>query len=232
MIKYIIVFFICLLSCKDGQNDVSRKKELSENDSIVFKDSVNPNKKVKNTVELPYGSKEIRTYPFPESWTYPSVFSDNQSIDRNTKVLNDIVNSLQKSKTLRTNLFVQGVNDYNKYDEKLFDFLNKNSLTIEYNILEILPEKGGCNIVIRGYENLKKGAYIKDIVTINKKGKVIDYLNIYYSLSKDLHSSEKGFYIDKNYQIYIKSFEVYDSETRMMESTIYSIEHGRFKKIE
>lgn len=233
-IYILTILFFTLLSCNTKSEKV--KKELVS--KKLFKPEIqdtlsNPFGKV--TVNLPYGSKIISEYKFPKEWKYISIFSDNYNpnkINSNSKKINYIDSVFNSKHSLNKSWKLNYKIDTTNYNTDI-KTVYKNSISSNFRFIEVLPNIQNVTVILRSYRDEKKGIHLIDLFTINQLGKVIDNINLYYSLPGDLHTSYKFFHIDKLYKVTIKKFEVYEDQTNLIGNERYTIlKTGKIQQVD
>lgn len=222
-----ILFLISLCCCKKSITPSKFKNQsLKDINVSVKKDSTNYvfQDSIKKYQKLPIGSKLIIEHSFPKLWNYPSEFSSNDE-NRKPNTNNQIL--------LKINKECEGVLSNREKEEISFnitefdkfinydDFLKKN---INYLAHSNLPNLGLYKVILTWSKSFEKNIELLNLIVLNKQNdQLISGINLYYSKAGDLHNSSRVFYVDSNYNIFIKEFEVYDDGTSSEELKKYVI---------
>ncbi len=207
MKRVIYIFCACLLTfaCKQQkkESEVSNtnKNETLKVDSVKH---VSIDITLNKTIDLPLGFASLTSYTFPELWSYESIFSENEtSINKNTQELNRGIEEC--TKIIKNNIY--------NFDYSIIKHTkHTNSISREnndYKLSQVIPIFKNYNLLL--VSNIQNT--LASLIFLNKNKEVVDNIDIFYNLSGDLHTKHMLFYIDKNYEIYTKEFQVYDDAT-------------------
>ncbi|OEK09819.1 hypothetical protein A8C32_09925 [Flavivirga aquatica] len=108
---------------------------------------------------------------------------------------------------------LQSINEYSFFDlVKMFNLENDFKAMIFKGGSSVYDYDGNVVLIDR-----------KDLVVINKNEEIISEMNLYYDFSDGITAKTKFFYIDKNYNIYIKYYYEGEEKSRFSNIEKYKI---------
>lgn len=207
------------------------------------------NKNTEIVLKLPIGEKNLIEYNFPKEWNNLQEIDDANpdfSIDKiSKKGYDSIFYFIEKN----TDIFFNSLN-YNKKDVidvskkeielllKLYDdsvvldsVYYSGTISKTPNYIVKLYKNGDKYKSILGIGNEKSSFNYLCLATFNNDDVFIDSKIIYYNNYDDIQSYKRFFYIDENFDIYLKDFTVNELSTEILNKTNIEItEKGFFNK--
>lgn len=230
-----VISFFLLSNCKKNET----KLIVTKNNVQVEKLIQNPLDSIKSILKLPLGSKLIIDAKFPKIWQYPSLSSsktDNYESDVYNMLLNQISNDCESS-----------FSNFKPTSFKLTDFKQKKQIKIinydnnilkkdnelDFKVIGKLKSFEKFEFIISHFRNFRKKTELLNLHTFDEKtGSLISGINIYSVMGGDMNTTLKLFYIDKDFNIYLNKFKVYDDSSSSDELIKYKVNNdGYFVKL-
>lgn len=219
-ISLLLLLSSCLDNSKDGKQDSTQNavpmstieentKHKPETRDILRRNTLIPYK------ELPIGSGDLFAHKFPDTWAMEGIGPDNKE-NMHENFIHKVANGLSKQYFSLPDIKV-----FTK--EEMKKVSGHNSPMINH-IKFKLPDFKGHEVYFAYKSEYKTGELhdIGSLIIFNRKTSQIDQVQIYEIHSVFAASSEKYFYIDKDYRIQTKVFEYDEIKViHLGDSTIY-----------